>query len=46
MVGLALWSAFTAATLLEGSRPLLITGLIGLLQLVAGWRLLQGRNDS
>lgn len=46
MVGLALWPAFTAATLLEGSRPLLITGLIGLLQLIAGWRLLQGRNDT
>lgn len=46
MVGLALWSALTAATLSEGSRPLLITGLIGLLQLIAGWRLLQGRNDS
>jgi len=46
MVGLALWSALTAATLLEGSRPLLITTMIGLLQLVAGWRLLQERKET
>ena len=41
MVLFAVWSYFTAASNPDGGQPLLIAGTIGILQLVAGWRLLQ-----
>ena len=41
MVLFALWSTLTATANADSAQPLLISGTIGILQLVAGWRLLQ-----
>ena len=42
----ALWSTLTAAANADSGQPLLISGTIGILQLVAGWRLSQGPKVS